>query len=290
MRRLLLLGTAFVLVATACGAGASPAPRLSNVAAHPGPGLHAVAAARKREAGRKAEKLLQHVFLPRGARGIAEPPILAQRDTGVSLVSELAWRFAFWRVRMPIYSAFAFFKAHPPRGFEYVGGGGLYRSLDFTNDRAGRLLTIDLARLSGKTVLRVEAGAPWIYPRSPREVVPVGVHEIDIRDGHLTRLVGDPSKIGRIIRWFDALNVVQAGTIGIHCPLILATRAKFVFLSASGARLATAIVPSQPANACDSISFSIRGHRQTPLIDAGFGRRAFVNRVQRLLGLRFPSR
>lgn len=290
MRRLLLLGTACALVVTACGAGASPAPRLSNLAARGGPSLHAIAAARKREAGREAQLLLRRAVLPRGARRIERPAVLRQRDTGISLTSELAWRFSFWRVSMPLDLVSGFVKAHPPHGFHYYGGGGVYPSLDFDNRAAGskkRLLTVDLARLAGRTVIRVEAGVAWIYPRSPREVVPAGVREIDIRNGRLSRSVTKPANVARIVRWFDALNVIQPGTTGLECIFIPASRVTFVFRSADGGELARAVVPSRPASACGAIEFSIGGKRQTPLIDATSGRRAFSSRVQRLLGVRF---
>lgn len=289
---MLLLGTAFALVVTACGAGASPAPRLSNVAAHPRPSLHAAAAARRHAAGRKAQKLLRRVVLPRGTRRIGEPAILAQRDTGVSIVSEFAWRFAFRRVRMPLESVFAFVKAHPPSGFTYIGGGGLYRSLDFSTGKIGprqRLLTVDLARLSGQTVLRLEAGVPWIDPRPPREVLPGAVREIDIRDKHVRRGITKPAKVARIVHWFDALNVVPRTSV-LGCVDVSATRATFVFRSAQGAELARAVAGTSPATGCSPIEFAIGGKRQIPLVDAAFGRRAFVNRVQRLLGVRFPKR
>ena len=291
MRRLLLPGTAFVLVVTACGAGASPAPRLSNVAAHTRPSLHAIAAARKLAAGHEAQKLLRRVPLPRGARPIRKTPVLGQGDRGVSLLNELAWRDAFWRVRMPLESVYAFVKAHPLPGFTYYGGGGLYRSLDFETGRGGasqRLLTVSVARDAGWTDVRVDAGVAWIYPRSPREVVPVGVREIDIRDGHLARRVTDSPKVERIARWFDALNVVPPD-VHVECPLILASRITLTFRSADGARLATARLPSRSTDACDPIAFSIRGRRQAPLVDATFGKHAFVNRVERLLGVCFPD-
>ena len=293
MRRLLLLGTASVLVVTACGAGASPAPRLSNAAAHGRPSLHAIAAGRRRAAGREAQKLLRRVVLPRGARRIGKPPVLTQRDTGISLLSELAWRFAFRRVRLPLTSVYAFVKAHPPAGFKYVGGGGVYQSLDFSNGAIGsrqRLLTVDLAQPANRTVVRIEAGVPWIYPRSPLEVLPAGVREIDIRDRLVARRVVEQAKVGRIVRWFDALNVLQPGTEGVECPLIEASKVTFLFRSASGVKLARAVVPSRSAGGCNPISFTIRGHVQRPLIDAAFGRHAFINRVQRLLGLRLPKR
>lgn len=292
MRRLLLLGTAFVLVVTACGVGASPAPRLSNVAAHARPSLRAIAAARKRVASQKAQKLVYRVVLPRGARRIAQPPVMARGDTGVSVIHETAYRHAFWRVRASVETVYAFVKAHPLRTFTYYGGGGLYRSLDFDNRGAGvkqRLLSVSLARVGDGTDIRVDAGVGWIYPRSPSEVVPAGVREIDIRDEHVARHVTDPVKVALILRWFGALNRAQPGAI-VSCLLILNSRATFVFRAARGARLATAGVPSEPADGCNSISFSIRGRRQTPLIDSTFDRYAFIHRVERLLGLRLPKR
>ena len=291
MTRFPVLVTAFVLVVTACGAGASPAPRLSNVAAHGHPSLHAIAAARRQAAGRKAQRLLERIVLPRGARRIGEPPILAQRDTGVSVLTETAWRFAFRRLRMPFESVLAFEKAHPPAGFRYIGGGGIYRSLDFSNEAMGsreRLLTVDLASLGDRTVIRLEAGVPWIDPRSPREVVPAGVREIDIRDRHVRRNVTKPGRIARIVRWFDALNVVP-GPI-VSCVDASATRVTFVFRSAQGAALAGAVAGGSPATGCSPIEFTIGGKRQIPLVDSSFGRDTFLNRVQRLLGVRLPTR
>lgn len=292
MTRFLVLVTTIVLFVTACGAGASPAPRLTNAAAHTHPSLHAVATARRREAGRKAQKLLQRVVLPPGTRRIGGPAVLAQRDTGVSILHETAWRFAFRRVQMPLESVFAFEKSHPPVGFEYIGGGGLYRSLDFSSGGMGvnqRLLTVDLARLAGRTVLRLEAGVAWIDPRSPREVVPAGVREIDIRDGRVKRGVKKPDNIARIVRWFDELNI--APRIGVFdCPYISTRTVRFAFRSGRGAELASAVAGTSPATGCSPIQFTIGGKRQTPLVDATFGRRAFVNRVERLLGLRFPRR
>src|SRR5690242_19352281 len=172
MRRLLLLGTAFALVATACGAGASPAPRLSNTAAHTPPSLRAIAKARKREAGRQAQRLLRRVVLPAGARRIGKPGVLGKPDTGISLTTELAWRFAYWSVPRSIASVAAFVKFHPVAGFHYYGGAGIYQSLYFDNGFRGtrqRLVTIELASPTGRTVVRVKTEIPWIYPRSPHE-------------------------------------------------------------------------------------------------------------------------
>jgi hypothetical protein len=149
------------------------------------------------------------------------------------------------------------------------------------------LLTVDLAQSSGRTLIRVEAGVAWIFPRSPREVVPTAVREVDIRDGRLRRSVTRPENVAHIVRWFDALNVVS--DIGMFdCPFIGAPRITFVFRSAQGAALASAVAGTSPATGCSPIEFTIGGKRQIPLVDATFGRYAFVNRVERLLGVRFP--
>jgi hypothetical protein len=152
-----------------------------------------------------------------------------------------------------------------------------------------RLYTITAVAFHGSTVVRADVGAAWIYPRSSREVLPSDVSEVDIRGEHVARRVTDQAKVTRILSWFGALNVVPPGA-HVICGALVASNVRFVFRSASGAKLATAIAPSRPGDACDPITFSIRGRRQRPLVDAIFGRRAFVNRVQRLLGVRFPTR
>jgi hypothetical protein len=299
MKRLLPLGIALLVLVMACAAGTRPvAFRLHH------PSVKAVAAARRREAGRKARRLLHRIVLPSGAHRIRQPggvDILSRSGLGTSVLTEFAERHAFWHLPATLSRVVAFVRSHALPGFDQasssrsVGGQRpVYRSLDFygrpTRGRPmQRLFTITAVALDGATVVRVDAGAAWIYPRSPREVVPAGVREIGIRDEHVVRRVVDRAKVARIVRWFDALDVAPPG-VHVDCMPILASRATFVFRSASGARLATAVIPSRPADGCDSIAFSIRGRRQAPLVDGAFGLRAFVNRVQRLLGLRLPAR
>ena len=147
-----------------------------------------------------------------------------------------------------------------------------------------------MERLDGRTFIRVDAGAAWVYPRSPSEVVPSGVRAIDVVGGGVSRSVTDPRKVARIVRWFDALNIVQPGQGTVSCMAVLASEVTFTFHSASGAE-ASAIVPSRPADGCDPIEFSIGRHRQTPLIDSTPGKgMAFIDRVQRLLRVRFGPR
>jgi hypothetical protein len=304
MNRLLPLGTA-LLVVTACAAATRSAPHAVDVGLRVRhPSVKAVAAARKREAGRRAEKLLHRVVLPPGASRARQPAgvdVLSRPGLGTSVITEFAERHGFWRVRAPLSQVVAFVKAHSLPGFDQLSSSQsvaderpVYRSLDFYGPLlhgrpVQRFYTVTAVALHGATTLRVDAGAAWIYPRSPREVVPAGVREIDIRDERVVRQVTDRAKVARIVRWFDALDVAPPG-VHVECKLIFASRARFVFRSASGAKLAAAAVPSRPADGCNSIAFSIRGRRQTPLIDAVFGRHAFVHRVQRLLGVRFPMR
>lgn len=293
-----------LLVLTACGAGTKPALHAVAVKQLRRPGVNAIAAERRREAGREAERLLHRIALPRGTRHTHEPAgvdVLSRSGLGTSMLTEFAERHGFWRVRAPLAGVVGFFKTHSLRGFDQPSSAGsvpgqrpVWRSLDFDGPVAGgrpmqRMFTITVVALHGSTVLRIDAGAAWIYPRSPREVVPAGVRRIKIRDEDAERLVTDPAKVARIVRWFDGLNVAPPDA-HVICGATIASRARFVFRSASGARLATAVVPSRPGDGCSPILFSIGGRRQAPLVDATFGRRAFVNRVQRLLGLRLPTR
>jgi hypothetical protein len=256
-----------------------------------------VAAAQEREAERKAEKLLHHVVLPPGARRIRQPAgvyVLSHSGLGVSTIAEYAERYGFWRVPARLSTVVAFVGTHAPARFDQSPGSAgsgrferpVWRSVDLYGPR--RVITVTAVALHGSTVVRVDAGAAWIYPRSPREVLPAGVREIDIRDEDIARRIVDRARVERIIRWFGALNVTPPG-VNVICGPPFASNVRFVFRSASGTRLATAVAPSRPAEGCHPISFSIRKLRQTPLVDGVFGRRAFVNRVQRLLGLRLPA-
>jgi hypothetical protein len=301
MKRLIPSGAALVLVVTACAAGSTPAPQ-QNVAAHLRvASVPAVAAARRAAARRRAAALLRRFAPPPGAARVRRVPpsdALSRSGLGISLVSETAGRHAFWRTPDSQGSVVAFVKAHRIRGLEWAGGAaspGDWQQEFFSAHAVGglptqRMLSVGIDRIGRWTFLRVDAGAAWIYPRSRQEAVPAAVREIDVRDHPTSRDVTDPVKVARIIRSFDALNVVQPGTEVVSCPLVLATRVRFVFRSASGSRLATAAVPSRPATGCNPIAFSIGGTRQMQLIDARVGRYSFIRRVERLLGVRFPDR
>jgi hypothetical protein len=89
------------------------------------------------------------------------------------------------------------------------------------------------------------------------------------------------AKVQTIVRWFDALGIVQGGAV-YHCPALLGgSRVTLDFRSASRALLARAVLPSgRFSTECNPIGFSIHGRPQTPLVGL-----AFWNRVKRLVGL-----
>jgi hypothetical protein len=302
MRRAVpLLVAAVLLSACASGHRSSSGSDVIDYRPHvPRSSVTPLANRRERRAGSEAERLLKRVPLPPGATRLENPPPasdqLSRSGLGVSTVSMTADRYSFWRVPESGPAVIAFEKKHMLAGLRGEGGGSSpdgWRSEEFygpvVDGSPQRAVSVTVARFSGRLVLRLDAGVSWIYPRSPSEVVPAAVREIDIRDETIDRRMTEPAKVARIVAWFDRLNVVQPGpTVG--CMAIGGSPIELVFRSASGARLADAVVPSFPATNCDSIQFSVGGKRQTSLIDATSGRRAFANRLARLLGVQFPER
>src|SRR5947209_2530692 len=152
-----------------------------------------------------------------------------------------------------------------------------------------RMYAVAVAGRGGWTFVRLDAAAAWLYPRSPREVLPSGVREIDVSSRQISRTVTAPADVARIVSWFGKLTVVPPGSGGVMCPLVLATRVSFTFRGARHALLATAVAPTGGADECDPISFTARGKPQTPLIDTRFGKYSFAGRVEALLGVCFNA-
>lgn len=298
MTRLLLPVGALVLVLGACGAGVRPAPRVTNVAARP-PDVHAVVAGRERVARREAERLLRRFPLPAGARTTSRPGdgggVLSQ--SGPETPAEVVDVHRFWSVRTPLAEVAAFVRTHRPRGFERFGatyGTSVPHYLMWTfawpaaHDRAPvRFLDVLAVALPGRTVVRVDAKAVWIYPRSASEVVPAAVREIDVRAPKVRRKVTAPAKVRRIVRWLDALPVSPPG-IGLFCPMETAPDVRLSFRGADGVVLARALAPPGQAGLCDAIQFWIGGRPQRALIDR-VSEPPFVARLQRLLGVRLEE-
>jgi hypothetical protein len=246
-------------------------------------------AGNKLAAQRDAQRLLSLVVLPPGAERLAVSPTGLQSAFSIPGTQALVDKHRLWRVPESLARVVAFEHAHPPRGSrlsQRSAGTGM-RGLGFTLPaRAGRLssrnLLVSMASIGGGwTGLRADAQVVWVAARPQNEVVPASVREIDVRRLHgASRSVTDPRKVTRIIRWFDALPIVQPNTY--YCPAMLGPRviATFAFRDASGALLARARSPGSAA--CGSaIDFSIGGRPQTPLLG-----RHFLVRVGRLIGLR----
>jgi hypothetical protein len=314
MKRLLFVAFVSVLVLTACASSRShtSAPQ---IAPHLIPAAsRSVATKRELAAGREAERILRRVVLPPGARRMSlrtGDGLVSSVNVGVNVFTQYAYRHAYWLVPESRHEVMAFLKRHSPPNFRLIYAGNAatypYRGVEFdSRSGGGRIpnrLLVALVPNRGSTTVRVDAGVVWTYPRSPKEVVPAAVREIDIRslriEPALRRAgarkvsvrVTNPRKVAGVIRWFDALNVVQPHTYVVGCAVVLSVPVRFVFRSASGAALASAVVPSVPASSCEQIQFTIRGQSQPSLVDSTPDEgMAFIDRVQRLLGVHFGPR
>lgn len=293
MKRFFPLGTLVVLVVTACGAGAKPAPRVTEVGARV-QSVRVIAARRERAATREARKLLHEFLPPPGARRVGTPHDyggVLRRSGPTPLSGEVVDVHRFWRVQEPLRAVVAFVRAHDPHGFRRLGatyGSEQPHYLTRSLARGGRgrptrYLYETIVALPGRTLIRVDAQAPWIYPRSTAETVPAATTEIVVRAPRISATVSDPAKVARVVRWFDALPISPPG-VAVLCPLGLPPDLTLSFRSARGAWLARATMPRAAATICDPIGFTIGGKRLRPLIDGDSGE-SFVRRLQSLLGL-----
>jgi len=265
---------------------------------------HPTTAANGVEAQRDAAALLQHVVLPASARRLAHAPgraggLLASAADGSASPVQTG-RSRLYRVELSLDSTIAFLKAHVPRGSRltaqgWAGGPHTPRNEELTFSFpavAGRLSLRDLvltavALPDGSTGIRVDSQIVWIVTRSPSEAVPAGVREIDVGSGAVLHRVRRPARVAKIVRWFDALPIVQPGA-AFSCPmLVYGPVVTLDFRGGSGALDAQARMPmrfhdgSLLSTPCTSIRFSVGGRKQTALV----GGRFFV-RVERLLGIR----
>jgi hypothetical protein len=289
MKRLLLPASALVLVVTACGAGAKPAPRVTEVGARVS-GVRVVAARRERAAAREALRLLREFVPPPGARRISQPRHYGGvlRRSGPGPLGEDVAVHRFWSVRKPLKAVIAFLRAHRLHGFAHSSAtwGSRrphYLTMNSSSLQAGRFLNVTSVGLRTRTVIRVDVQIEWTYPRSPAEKVPAATSEIVLRAPKAAAEVTDPTQVSRIVRWFDALPISPPG-IAVSCPLTVWPDITLSFRDARGARLAQAKVPPSLAWICDPIQFSSGGEHRQPLID-GAHARTFARRLQHLLGV-----
>ena len=299
MKRLLLPGSALVLVLAACGAGHhASAPRLTRVASQSRPSVKQIVAQRKAAAAREAERLLQEFTPPPGARPATEPQGWGGviRSSGPTPLAKLVDRTRFWQTSAKLADVVRFEQAHGPQGFRLESSGVSPRKpfsqeLGFFWPRGGfsaRLLNVGVVVLPTRTIIRVDAKATWSYPRSPQEKLPANVRKIAVTAPKVSIVATDSADVEQIVRWFDALPVTPPGVAAL-CPVIGGPTLTLRFLSAAGHVLAEALVPEHGASVCDAIELTIGGHRQTPLIDPP-GHRAFADRVAGLLGIKIGGR
>lgn len=288
------------MLLSACGATARP--RGSSAIDYrphaPKSSVTPLADRREHRALREAAALLRSVSVPPGSIRLwrepaGDPNDLEHAELGVSTVNMTADRWAFWQLPGSGRSLLAFERRHMPAGFRGTGRGSSPNGVwwtEFDSPSHGWSSThavgFTVVPLGNRTILRIDAGVAWIYPRSPSEVVPAGVREVDVHGAGVDRRVTDRAQVAQIVRWFDALNAYQPGP-SVGCMAVLSLNVDFVFRSATGRQLATALVRSGQADNCSPIEFSVGGKRQTPLIDSSFGQHTFASRVQRLLGVRF---
>ncbi|HET7051964.1 MAG TPA: hypothetical protein VFI54_27080 [Solirubrobacteraceae bacterium] len=300
---------ALAFARTSSGAGAA---RAASTAPAAGVGIPkpppATAAARRRRARADAKTLLSRLNLPAGAVALSHEPagdggVLARPISRPAATPELVDEHAWWRVPGSAASVLVYLNAHPPRGGKLTQSGSqspphgqaVSGFVGFSWPPVARLLTnrqllvqaVDLT--GGGTAVRADAQVQWIIPRPVSERIPRGVHEIDVtraapgESPSLSIRVASPHVIRALVRMVDALEIVQPGAYA--CPMVLAGApvVTFTFRASDGgtvlARASELASAREPTTSCDPMTFSIRGHPQTPLL----GGAAVVHAAGRLL-------
>src|SRR6476646_3295363 len=131
-----------------------------------------------------------------------------------------------------------------------------------------------LARL----VLSVAAALALVgHPATTR--IPAGARTIDVHSSRgVSRQVTEPSKVAKIVRWFDALPTAPHRIY--YCPFIrYKPPTTFVFRDTGGAVLARAQTPGHAACGA-SFDYSVRGRARRPVLVE-----RFLVRVGHLLGV-----
>jgi hypothetical protein len=306
------------LAVAVCGcivSGVAGSGRAASIEASSGSGYASVspnvlvptASSNRSAAVRDAERLLGLGILPPGATRVSSQPRGDDKLLGkppAEPTGQIVDRYDWWHVPAAFDAVVAFLVAHPPPGSASAGSGELEgpgvpdnQTLSFSFPPIGaevsmRALTFYAVALrGGGTGIRVDAQETWILPRLTSERVPAGVHDIEVTSARrgtppiLSRNVTNPAKVHRIISLIDEMPVLQPGFYG--CPELPAGQpvVTFDFRAAAGQPvLAQASLTGYRfgSGPCNPVSFSIRGHRQKPLIGGNF-----LSNVQRLLGVRF---
>jgi hypothetical protein len=248
---------------------------------------HPTTAANHAAARREAPALLARVVLPAGAVRVARGPLRsAWAKPGLR---DLVDVHRTWSVTEPIADVRKFVRTHPAAGSRLTawGTGGLEFDLAGTRRLYARSLMVGLRALAGgETAVRVDAQVAWRVLRSAAERVPAGVREVEVSKPSGTRRVTAARKVREIVRWFDALPVVQPTVGFISCPAMFPGRPAVTvqFRGARGAVLVSARSPG--VETCgESIDIRVRGRREPALMTG-----AFLVRLQRVVEMRLLPR
>jgi hypothetical protein len=290
VKRLVLSGFVVAALCAGCGAALGTKQRALHRTA-----VDRIAARREASATRSAQKLLREVVLPPGARFVTTHLQRFERangelDPGVIIGPTYADVHRFWIAHTTLASAKEFEETWMPPGLE-----GRYRNErndPFSSFAFGHVShrvetkSLEVAMLQRRKALivgRVDAYVRWIVPRSPQEVVPAGVVEIDLKTPHVTLRVTDARRVGLIARSFNRLLLGTTHIPGPFCSGTPWSPAQLEFRSSSGAIVATAYVPMRRTSLCQQVEFLIHGKPEPPLVDRDRGP-SFAARLQHLLG------
>ncbi len=274
-------------------------------------GLRVTAPGNRHAAIRDAHALIKELTLPSAAQLLAREPSgdggALKRPQTYPATPNLVDVHTWWRVPGPPSAAIAFIDAHPPAGGRLTMSG-TFAGPNYAGKFDGwswpvirgvletRSLLVTVAQLpDGSTGLRADAQDVWSVPRPAREQIPPGIQLVEVtraRTGQpptVSIAVTDPVKVRKIVSLIDGLPITQPGLWS--CPAFPADGPYVTFTfraSASGPALAQASQAawaSEPTTPCDPMSFSIRGHPETPLL----GGAAVVRETGQLLGVQLAT-
>lgn len=260
-------------------------------------------AANRRAAISDAAKLLADVVAPPGAAVRSRGKGMGPHAPLLTAAFASAVAYETWTVPGDSASVLSFVEAHLPAGSRVVGtgyGGPNPASQSVTlswptvkHVLDGRWLEVDVtSRASGGTRLHAEAQSQWVVTRPPGERIPAGVRDVDVTSGWpgqpplVSRLVTNRAQVRRLVGLFDSLEIVQPGAI--NCPDEVATPTVVVRFRGGAtnrplaeARVSSTASFSWPANlpgwSCFPVTFSVLGHRWSPLVGN------VITPIQRLL-------
>jgi hypothetical protein len=267
--------------------------------------------ANRRAAEHDAARLLAHGVLPANASPSAAEPAgdhdFLSRPGQVPVAVNLVDRHGWWIVPEDESTVSAFVSAHRPKG-AHVVTTGIGDGVDFSSESLAfelapvgrslgtRWLVVAMITVPGdRTGVRVDAEVQWLIPRPAGERIPSSARALEVAvrrpgrppDDDVT--VTNAAKVKRVASLIDGLPTEQPGVFDCtgrtDDPVVT-----FTFRASPGGRVlarATQIIgPSPRGGFCEPMTFTVRGHPQTPLLDGA----SVVRAARRLLGIRVPRR